>query len=272
MRMKLAVVTVAMLAGAMPAAAQSTFFDVCGTASMTSTFKVCASAEVFLNAAGTELNVRVWNRNQTTTPVTSVVGEYTSQWGGWHTITAIGIENIVYTGATAYTSQARWYHTGGARIDASGNRYDVLSQWGADSDANSIQVVNTGADVNNGHKEGIVGCRDPGPTSANHVVTCNTYPGTPYAQFVLSGFQSINLAGAYFTFHSQQVALSTCSATKLGANQCTEDSAKGTGPGNPPPPTEVVPEPITMFLMGTGLAGVGAVRRRRRAQELEQHV
>lgn len=38
---------------------------------------------------------------------------------------------------------------------------------------------------------------------------------------------------------------------------------------NGPPATEVVPEPITMVLLGSGLAGVGAVRRRRRKDDAQ---
>lgn len=37
-------------------------------------------------------------------------------------------------------------------------------------------------------------------------------------------------------------------------------------------PNEVVPEPITMVLLGSGLAGIGAVRRRRRPDSLDEDV
>jgi hypothetical protein len=43
---------------------------------------------------------------------------------------------------------------------------------------------------------------------------------------------------------------------------------KGSGAGVPTTPTAVVPEPITMVLLGSGLLGIGGVNLRRRRREL----
>jgi hypothetical protein len=263
MRLKVAVLPLAMLVGAAPVAAATTF-DVCGSAAMTSTFKVCASAEVFLNAAGDELSIRVWNRSQVTTPFTSVSDAYTSEWGGWHTITQIGIENVAYSPEIGdYNVQARHYHGAGALTDSKGDKYDLLTKWDDDGGASSLQIKNLGASTANGQKGGIVGCFDPTPNgNANHVATCDTHPDAAYVEFIISGFDSLDLTGALFSFHSQQVATSKCDVTKW-KDACTEDSGKGRGPGD----ESTVPEPMTMILLGTGMAGVGAMRRRRRTQD-----
>jgi hypothetical protein len=83
-------------------------------------------------------------------------------------------------------------------------------------------------------------------------------------EFTISGFSSLSLNGGLFEFHGQQVAYSNCLVFDPNNNACTDNSLKGSGP-----PTEVVPEPITMILLGSGLLGVGGAARRRRRQQLD---
>jgi hypothetical protein len=241
------------MAGATAAPAEAvTFYNICSPGA----FKACASADVTISPSN-QLVIRVWNMNQSTT---GVIADYASATGGWHTITAMGISGIGYTMSGSSTSlTARYFN---------GTTYTALSQWTSGNNptnAQQLQITNTGASVANGHREGIVGCLDPGQSNANHVSTCNTYPAAPYVEFTISGFSSLSLNNAIFEFHGQQVAQATGCTTFSASNPaCTENSLKGRGP-----PTEVVPEPITMILLGSGLLGVGGAAQRRRRREAE---
>jgi hypothetical protein len=92
-------------------------------------------------------------------------------------------------------------------------------------------------------------------------------------QSTITGCTTLSLDGAVFEFHGQQIASSQCNLDNW-SNRCTEDSLKGSGSGTPTDtlPTHVVPEPMTMILLASGLAGMGVAQRRRRKLEIETEV
>lgn len=234
---------------AMESAEAQLSFSGCGTAA-TSSFKVCASAEAWYeNATGT-LFFNVTNLNQSD-PTNPSFADYSSPTGGWHTITAIGLENMVkdvdYSiGASGLALTLKHWN---------GSSFDDIDpvEWKVGS--NALQIENT-AGSTKGHKQGFVGGYDP--SSQDHLQTT----GGHFAQIAISGFSGFSFnENTLFEWRSQQVAFENCN--DISANCATEDSAKGSLP-----PTNVVPEPISMVLLGSGLLGVGAARRRRRNAEV----
>jgi hypothetical protein len=129
--------------------------------------------------------------------------------------------------------------------------------------ANMLRIQKTGADTD-GDDEGIVGCFDPGPVAAGHVMTCGSYPSSPFVRFTLSGFASLDLSNAEFSFHSRQVAHEAyCDPTRWHDVACTGSAATGAS-------VTIASEPVAgraaMFI-GFVLVGVGAVARNRRRGE-----
>lgn len=230
---------VAIIAAAPAGAQQFLYYNACGFPDG-SALRVCASADVFLS--GSTLTMRVWNME---VDGASGMSSYASEFGGWHTITSVGLDhrNGNRTGSGALSS-ARYIFGSGE------NDFTALSYWqGVDDGAVNPLRVELGS-TTDGHREGIVGCTDPGPERAGHVRTCGGYGFMPYAEFTFSQVDPRIYLGAYnFEFYGWQIA----------GNQTAKVSASGV-------PTEVVPEPVTMVLLGSGLLGIGGagLRRRRR--------
>ena len=226
---------------AVPASAQQfLYYNACGPAEGTS-LKICASADVSL--VGSTLVMRVWNME---VAGSQGLSSYSSEFGGWHVITSVGLDHRQGgRGGGGQLSAARYVFGGGT------NDYQTLGLWrGVDAGAANPLRVELGS-TTSGHREGIVGCTDPGPTHAGHVRTCGSYGFMPFVEFTFSNVDPQIWLGSYnFEFY--------------GWNMAGNRTAKVSAPGVP---TEVVPEPITMVLLGSGLLGVGGAGLRRRRQK-----
>ncbi len=193
-------------------------------------FQVCASVRVFSD--GNTLRMRVWNLER--------------MLGGTHTMTAIGL----------YHSGTPWYgNVLSYSVTHDGN--DITSYWdpkGANQINNLAGVKLELKDGSQGNS-GIIGCVDPGG-SLQKWATCNSFDGQPYVEFTFNLDTNFALADTELRWHSQQIGPDAELSLKCDTG----------GAGDYPPcvPMEVVPEPITSLLLGSGLAGIGAAARRRR--------
>ena len=239
--MRIAAVAIASVLAAAPASAQHwVYYNVCDGARGNAALRVCASAD--LSLVGSTLQMRVWNME---TAGNTGVGSYSTEFGGWHTIVSVGLE-YMGSGTAASGQLSSAHYVFGSEAGSS----QALSFWHdvSGSDLNPLRVELGG--ITETYREGIVGCVDPGPDRYMHVQTCNSYGFSPYVLFTFSGVNpNIDLRQYNFEFMSAQ----------LTDGYWAKASGSGVaGPGN------VVPEPITMVLLGSGLLGVGGVNLRRR--------
>ena len=228
---RVSVATVALLALAAPAKAQTETANFDYTCIMGS-FQVCAS--VRLSSVNNVLTMQVWNLNGTM--------------GVQHTMTSIGL-----------------YHAGSAfdwsgRVSSYAVTYgaqNITSLW-TQNGANDIQTLGgVKLELREGTQgnRGIIGCTDPG--GLQKWATCfdgaSSFPGSPFVQFTFNLNRHFALTNVELRWHSQQLPDGSSLKCDTG------------GAGDYPDcvPNTAVPEPATMVLLGTGMAGIAAVRRRR---------
>ena len=234
-RAALASLSLGMLAAPTEARAEVFNFD---SYCVMGSYQVCAS--VRLTSVGNTLTMQVWNLE--------------GALGGSHTMTSIGLYHAgsFYDWQTQVSAwDVRYYTTN----TTSSSIKTAWSEKGA-QDIETLAGINLELSEGSKGNAGIAGCTAlPGGTKWR---TCNSFADAPYVEFsfTFKNNQHFSLNGVELRWHSQQV----------GPNQQFSLKCDTGGAGDYPDciSTNSVPEPASMVLMGTGILGAVAARRRRK--------
>jgi len=227
--------------GAASAEAQTRTWNVCGG----NAFNTCAS--VVLTVSGQNVTVRVWN-------LSGFNGTYAGT-----VFTGVGFENI---GTASVNPSPVPTMTGPVRGS------DTPAAWTLSNNTNigggiKLDIVGTSGSVNNGIASGCAAAGQlPGGTNELWMNPCTVPGGSGYVEISFTVSGTWNVASTYLLVKGQN--------GPPGANDSTQCITGGDKQNCFD--TNVVPEPITIALLGSGLAGIGGVgafRRRRKKDEVQ---